>query len=811
MTAMRLFNSLLIQTLLFLTLGFSQWQSIGTVGRFEKTPTGIILNAEPAIVRISVIQPDLIRIRMTKDGLFTPDSSWAVIALSNPTPEFTLDETAPEIILKTSKLSLHISKSPCRFSFYDAAGNLLNTDELTKGMSWAGSEIAVWKQIQPEELFFGFGEKAGSFQKNGRALTMWNYDIPAYKADTDPLYETIPFFYGIRRGVAYGIFFDNTYHSFFNMGKEHPSQYSFGAVDGELNYYFIYGPKPADVLSKFSQLTGTSPIPPRWALGYQQCRWSYFPESRVREIASTFRSKNIPCDAIYLDIHYMDGYRCFTWDSTRFPDPKKMTSDLAKDGFKIVTIIDPGIKYDSSYWVYNSGMQGNHFVKYPNGDYFTGTVWPGKCVFPDFTSDAARSWWGSLYSVLLDAGIKGFWNDMNEPSVFDTPNKTFPLGVMHDDRGMKSDHRKNHNIYGMQMVRGSYDGVKRLRPKERPFILTRANYAGGNRYSAAWTGDNISSWEHLEMAIPMCLNLSISGQPFVGTDIGGFVGSPSGELYTRWLQFGAFTPLMRTHTEWGSKDQEPWSYGPEYEVINRKSIELRYKLLPYLYTQFYQAERFGTPIMRPVFYDYPDDQDLYFQNNEFLFGSDILVAPILWEGASKREVRIPAGDWYDYWTNEKISGPKYFTTSAPIDLIPLFIRAGAILPTQQVMQYTDQTAIDPLTLEIFPTKSSSTILYEDDGVSFNYQNSVYCLRKIEWLSNETKSELLIHSPEGSYRPTKRKLVAKIFDWRNKPSRVLVGKKGLAEGANGWKMDMENHTLTIHLTDTFAEQRIRIED
>jgi alpha-glucosidase len=810
MTTKRFFSLLSIQILFFLTSSISQWQSIGTIVNFEKTTGGIDLASTPAVIKISVIQPDIIRIRMSKDGVFAPDSSWAIITRGDHAEQFSVEENTQSIILKTSMLSLEISKSPCRFTFYDAGGNLLNADEPTKGIAWAGSEVAVWKQIQPEELFFGFGEKAGSFQKNGRALTMWNYDIPAYKADTDPLYEAIPFFYGIRRGVGYGIFFDNTYYSFFNMGKEDPRQYSFGATDGELNYYFIYGPKPAEVLAKFSQLIGTSPMPPRWALGYQQCRWSYYPESRVREIASTFRSKNIPCDAIYLDIHYMDGYRCFTWDSTRFPNPKKMTSDLARDGFKIVTIIDPGIKYDSSYWVFDSGMRGDHFVKYPDGKYFTGTVWPGECVFPDFTRDATRTWWGSLYAELLDAGIKGFWNDMNEPSVFDTPNKTFPLNVMHDDRGMRTDHRKNHNIYGMQMVRGTYDGVKDLRPNERPFVLTRANYAGGNRYSAAWTGDNISSWEHLEMAIPMCLNLSLSGQPFVGTDIGGFVGSPNGELYTRWLQFGTFTPLMRTHTELGSKDQEPWSYGPEYEAINRKSIELRYKLLPYLYTQFYTAERRGTPIMRPVFYDFPDDQDLYFTSNEFLFGRDILVAPILWEGATKRDVRLPAGDWYDYWTNEKISGPKYFTTNAPIDRIPIFVRAGAILPTQQVMQYADQTAIDPLTLEIFPSQKSSTLLYEDDGISFDYRNGKYCLRKIEWSSGDAKSELVMDTPEGSYKPEKRNLVVKIFDWKKKPSRVLAGNKVLVMGSTGWETDMTNHTLTIHLTDTFKEQWIRIE-
>lgn len=801
--------------LLFPQAALPQWRSIGAITRVDTTAEGLLISADPAKVRISVLAPDVVRIRMSRDGSFRPDSSWAVVRRDLGDSRFTLTDSPGALELATSKLKLRIGRSPCRLTFYDAAGNPCSEDDSAKGMSWSGNEIACWKTMPPDEFYFGFGEKAGSLGRKWKSMSMWNSDIPAYRADTDPLYQSIPFFYGVRDGRAHGIFFDNTYYSYFIMGKENPDQYSFGALDGELNYYFIYGPTPGEVLRNYSLLTGTMPLPPKWAISYQQCRYSYYPESRVREIASNFRRRKIPCDVIYLDIHYMDGYRCFTWDKSRFPDPPKLASDLSRQGFKIVTIIDPGIEQEEGYWVYDEGAKGNHFVKYPDGRYFSGKVWPGVCVFPDFTRRETREWWGSLYRGLIETGIRGFWNDMNEPSVFGVPTKTFDLNVVHDDGGQMTDHRKNHNIYGMQMSRGTREGMLKLRPNERPFVLTRASYAGGQRYAAAWTGDNISSWEHLEMAVPMCLNLSISGQPFVGTDIGGFVGSPDGELYARWLQLGVFTPLMRTHTEFGSADQEPWSYGPAYEKVNKRSIELRYRLLPYLYSQFYQASRTGIPLMRPLFFDFPDDRNTYWNERDFLFGEAFLVAPVLWPGSRKRDVRLPAGDWYDYWTGEKHAGPALVRADAPIDRIPLFVRAGSIIPTQQVMQYSDEARIDPLRLEIFPSAGSSTTMYEDDGISLNYQTGKYCLRTMAARSDAGMNELVFSNPEGAYRPARRRLEVEYHAIAASPTAVTVNAEPLTRlrkiqpgsAQAGWLYDAVKRTLTIRCEDTIGELRI----
>lgn len=497
----------------------AQWQTIGNVDSFSVAATGEVrVFSGNNILQAKALAPDLIRIRLGIDGVFQRDQSWAIAKEDWPRTTLRVSDSADRISIATSEIILDVKKRPLRLAFHDKNGNLINEDDPSKGMAWnhatgkAGTaEIRVWKVMPQAEHYYGFGEKAGSLDRRGKAMTMWNSDIPGYRGDTNPLYQSIPFFLGKNKGRAYGVFFDNSWWSSFEMGKESRSQYSFGAEAGELNYYFMWGPSPKKVLSRFAELVGRMPLPPLWSLGYQQCRWSYSPESRVREIADGFRKHRIPCDVIYLDIDYMDGYRIFTWNPKNFPAPGKLISDLANDGFRVAVIVDPGIKLDSSYHAYRSGTAGNHFLKYPDGKPFIGKVWPGDCMFPDFTSSDARAWWGRQFSTLADYGVRGWWNDMNEPSVFDGPQHTVDLNVIHDDNGLRTPHAKNHNVYGMLMTRATYEGVRALLPEERPFILTRASYAGGQRYAAAWTGDNVASWEHLEMAIPMCLNLSMSG------------------------------------------------------------------------------------------------------------------------------------------------------------------------------------------------------------------------------------------------------------------------------------------------------------
>ena len=812
----RIFGSLVLCFIITGSL-HAQWRSIGDLEAYTLEGNKVTLTSGSSSVQITVLKSDLIRVRLAPNGRFQPDQSWAVVKTHWPIVQPEVKTTESDIRIATSELVMIVKKKPLRLTFLDRDGTILNRDDEARGMCWDGAAVRVWKEMPETENYYGFGEKAGALNRKFKHMTMWNSDIPAYKADTDPLYQTIPFFYGLDRGAAYGIFFDNSSWSSFDMGKEFPDRYSFGALGGELNYYFFSGPSPRKILERFTELVGRAPLPPRWSLAYQQCRWSYYPESRVRKLASDFRSKRIPCDVIYLDIDYMEGYRIFTWSKKDFPHPKSMISDLARDGFKIAVIVDPGIKVDSLYHAYRSGLSGDHFLKYPDGKTYVGKVWPGACAFPDFSKATTRAWWGKNFEVLTEAGVRGFWNDMNEPSVFDVPSKTVELNVIHDDNGLKTPHTKNHNTYGLLMTRATYEGVRGLRPGERPFVLTRASYAGGQRYSAAWTGDNISSWEHLEMAVPVMLNLSISGQPFVGTDIGGFVGSPDGELYARWLQLGVFSPLMRTHTEWGSKDQEPWSYGPTYENINKATIELRYKLLPYIYDAMAQASATGVPPMRPLAFEYPDVVGFLTEGTQFMFGDDLLIAPVLWPGATNREVRLPKGGWYDYWSGKKYEGNTSVTVGAPINRIPIFVKAGAILPMQQVLQYSDQAPIDPLTLTFYPTDSSSSEYYEDDGHSFAYEKGEYLKRVFGQKKTERSMEILIGRVEGSYRPPDRSRLLQLLDVPKTPQsvrlsgttlpRVLLGQVRTAKA--GWAYDLSTRTIWMKMRDTWDEETISI--
>jgi alpha-glucosidase len=443
----------------------------------------------------------------------------------------------------------------------------------------------------------------------------------------------------------------------------------------------------------------------------------------------------------------MDGYRVFTWDKTRFPDPKKLVGDLKVDGFQTVLIIDPGIKVDPNYKVYAEGKRLGMFVKNPDGTELNRNVWPQASAFPDFTDPKARDWFGTQFKLHIDEGVAGFWNDMNEPGVFLTdktpkpdtfhhPDKTFPYDSPHVGDGLAGTHRRYHNVYGMQMARSTFENVKKLRPEKRPFVLTRAGFAGIQRFSAVWTGDNYASWDQLALSIPMLTNLSVSGVPFVGCDVGGFNDRPSGELYTRWLQAAVLTPFLRSHSVGWAGNKEPWEYGDEFTRINRAYIELRYKFLPYLYSLFYEHERTGQPVMRPLWYEFPADKSTYLIGDEYMAGGDVLVAPVVKEGMRNRDVYLPAGSaWVNWWTGERFEGGRQINVQAPLDRLPLFVRAGAIIPTQDVIQHTGQMLDASITLNVAagiePGKVEVAKIHEDAGDGYDYRKSGWREIRIE--------------------------------------------------------------------------------
>ena len=518
-----------------------------------------------------------------------------------------------------------------------------------------------------------------------------------------------------------------------------------------MNYYFFYGPKMAHVVEAYTDLTGVPELPPLWALGFHQSKWSYFPEKQVMNIAKKFRELRLPCDAIYLDIDYMEGFRCFTWNHRRFPNPKKMVEKLEKIGMKTVTMIDPGIKIDRDYWVYQQAMENDYFCKRADGPHFKGKVWPGECKFPDFTKPEVREWWAGLYKEMIaDIGVHGVWNDMNEPAIMDVPTKTANLDMRHDYDGNPCSHRKAHNVYGMQMVRATYDGLKKFSFPKRPFVLTRAAYAGTQRYCATWTGDNVATWEHLWIANVQAQRMCISGYSFIGTDIGGFAEQPNGELFARWVQLGIFHPFCRVHSSGDHGDQEPWSFGDEITDIVRKYLELRYELLPYLYTMFYKYIQDGLPMLQSmVFYDQADPQT-HFRTDEFLFGEQMLVVPVQEPNALGRRLYLPRGQWYDYWTDELYEGGTEKYVNSPLDTIPLFVKAGAMIPKYPVQQYVGEKPLDELIMDVyFVEGQENSTVYEDHQDGYDYKKGRFSLRKFRLRGKD--NELIIQQfKDGSF-------------------------------------------------------------
>ncbi|NQY67937.1 MAG: DUF4968 domain-containing protein [Flavobacteriales bacterium] len=721
-----------------------QKEYFGEVLKINIEEDGLKIWGASACLRIYVLSDEIIRFRLSPDSHFPQDFSYAIQPNSLEHNGFTIKEKKKEIELKTKSIKIKINKQILKLLITDLKGFVIY--ECEGGMHWeeniefGGYYVYNSHVAHENESFFGLGDKPTDFNLKGKRLRNWGSDTYGFEKSRDPLYKGIPFYMGLNNSNGYGIFFDNTFDTHFDFGYENDSVASFWAHGGELNFYYIHGPNLIDVVERYAQLTGTHYLPPLWSLGYHQCKWSYYPESVVKSLTDKFRKKKIPCDAVYLDIEYMDGFRCFTWDKESFPNPKRMIKELKESGFKTVVIIDPGIKIDNNYWVYQEGIKGNHFCKRGDGALMKGNVWPGECNFPDFTNPKVRKWWATLFKEYVEIGVDGIWNDMNEPAVFDID--TFPDDVRHDYDGNNCSHRKAHNIYGMQMVRATYEGLIKYQKNKRPFTISRSGYSGVQRYASVWTGDNVATWEHLKIANIQCQRLSISGISFVGSDIGGFTGNPNGELYTRWIQLGTFSPLFRTHSAGDEADQEPWSYGEKYEEIVKKFIELRYQLLPYIYTAFWQCTTKGTPIIKPLVFLDQNDCDTHYREDEFGFGDNIVVCPISQPMVTGRKIYLPKGNWYHYFTNQIFKGNQEVWVDCPLSSMPIFVKEGAVIPHFPIMQYVGEKKIEILTLHVYYKNGEhESIIYQDHGDNMTYKQGIYSLKKFK--TKGTKKSLMI--------------------------------------------------------------------
>ena len=749
-----------------------------SVKSFRQDGYNFIFSDGTAEVEVRVVSDEIIRVRLAPQSVFLKEFSYALSHADQVVSVYSCHEDEKSYRVQTSAVVCVINKSDFLISFEDIQGHLTNQDQSAmhweENVDFGGYYVYATKKCDEQESFFGLGDKSSDFNLRGRRFLNWNTDAYSFGKDQDPLYRTIPFYMGINQGISYGIFFDNTFKSHFDFAQEDHDKVSFWADGGEMQYYYIHGPHMMDVVKRYHTLTGTHPMPAKWTLGFHQCRWSYYPERKVKDIARNFRERKIPCDAIYLDIDYMDGYRCFTWNKKHFPDPVRMIKELAVDGFKTVVIIDPGIRVDENYRIFKEGKENNYFCRRCDDYFMEGHVWPGRCQFPDFTNPKVREWWGGLFKELVDAGVAGVWNDMNEPAVFGSG--TFPVDVRHYYDGFHGSHRKAHNIYGMQMVRSTYEGLKRLQKNKRPFTITRAGYSGVQRFASVWTGDNVASWEHLKIGIVQCQRLSISGISFCGTDIGGFSGEPDGELFTRWIQMGVFSPFMRAHSAGDTAEREPWSFGKEYEDINRKFIELRYRLLPYIYSAFWEHHRHNFPILRPLVMQEQTNVLTHSIQDIFTFGDKILVAPVTEPGATSKSVYLPAGNWYDYWTYKAYTGGQEYEIPAPIDSMPILVKAGSVIPESPLMQYVGEFEVNELLFQIYYSDYEvNSFYFEDHDDTFAYEQDIYMEKKYV-VNGDEKSMKITQSVEGLFTPRYETYDLKIIGLPFEPSKVLIDGK-----------------------------------
>ena len=796
----------------FLPCSGESWEALGKVTSTRSIPNGIEMTAGRARIAVTAINDSVVRVRVAPSGIFPKDMSWAVLqGTSSAAPAVQVSEDGNAVDIGIHAGRVRISKNPIHLMFRDAAGTVINEDDPVTALSFKDPSFRITKKMPENENYFGLGDKT-SLNLREHAYTMWNTDAYGWEESTDPLYKTIPFFIGMRQGNAYGIFLDNTWRSFFDFGKESRDRYSFGADGGEVNYYFFFGPDPKQVVASYAALTGKPPLPPLWSLGFQQSRYSYYPEARVREIARTFREKKIPADVIYLDIDYQDRNRPFTIDRQRFPNFEGMIKDLGQQGFKVIAITDLHIAHVPGYKPYDQGAAGDHFVKNPDGSTYVGKVWPGDSVFPEFSLSRSREWWGTLYKDFVGMGIAGFWNDMNEPALFERRDKTMPLATVHRlDDGSKLDHRAVHNMFGMQNSRATYEGLLKLEGNERPFVLTRATFSGGQRYAASWTGDNSSTWNHMRMSVSNLLSLGLSGFAYVGDDIGGFRGSPPPDLLTRWIALGAFNPIYRDHTEKGSADQEPWVHGPEHEAIRRKFIEQRYRMLPYIYTLAEEASRTGLPMMRPLFLEFPQEERLSGNDEEFMFGSKMLLAPKLWEFAAPYDVRFPRGEWYDYWSGTKMppgekNAGEVLKVTPGLDELPVYIRAGSILPQQPLVQNTQEVPQGPLELLVYPGEKCGGDLYLDDGHTFNYRRGEYLRTSFSCSATTANAVTVQMNPvQGSYKPWFQQIQLRIYDAKTAPQSVKVGDTA----TQNFQYDSEHKMVNVIVPFVTAGMKVEV--
>ncbi|MFG6461701.1 TIM-barrel domain-containing protein [Roseateles sp. DXS20W] len=750
-----------------------------------------VLSRGGVTLEVSAPASGIVRVRMGR-GRLPEDASWAVPAsVRRAGQPLQLRRSGARVELVSGSLTARVDTATLRVEVLDGNGQALFSD-LSGRAALAGTRgFELRARLRGDDHVFGLGDKTGGLDRKGGSFVMWNSDAYKFTQATDPLYKSVPFFMAVSdAGKAWGLFLDNPWRTRMDFGRAERDTLSLGGEGGALDYYVVGGPTPKDVLRQYAQLTGAPPLMPLWSLGFQQSKWSYRTDAEVRAIAARLRSEQLPADVIYMDIDYQDRARPFTVNGAAFPDLPKLARDLREQGLRLVLITDPHIANapGQGYAPYDTGMARDVFLRRPDGALYAGDVWPGSAVFPDFSREPVRRWWGDLYTGLTNAGVAGFWNDMNEPAIFNVPSKTMPLDVVHridsdDFAPRRASHAELHNVYGQLNSRATFEGLLRLQPDQRPFVLTRASYAGGQRYAATWTGDNVSSWQHLKMGVQQLLNLGLSGFAYAGNDVGGYAGeTPSPELLTRWFQIGAFMPLFRSHAETHRADQEPWVGPAAHVAIRRHFIAERYRLLPYLYATAEENSRTGIPLLRPVFLNFPEvlakGDRLGATEDQFMVGGDLLVAPSPTpESPGDYTVELPGPGWFDYWTGQRLDGAKVSITPR-LESLPVFVRPGAIVTRQPLVQSTAFVPTGRLELHVYPGADCRGELYADDGVSLGYRRGEFLRQTVRCEQTAEGVRIRFEPREGSGTPWWSGLTLLVHGWSGGVPKAWAGMDSL---------------------------------
>lgn len=795
-----------------------------------------------ARLRVEAISPGIARLRLT-EAEFAPDRPWDVVRTGLPSANPTVTAAGGGAVLELDGMRIELDGADGSFAIRGSDGRSwlaqasparwgrarlaklglphLEGDALPPGPD--GVLLLQELTLDPDDRLWGFGQRTGGLDRRGRRLTHWTTDAAdiGQHRGADHLYQAHPLFLAAQPGRAFGAFLHVSHFSRFDAGHDHPDRLGIEALGGELDLFLFAGPTPADVVEQITRLTGRPLLPPHWALGFHQSRWGYRSGTEVVALVDTFRDRDLPLDVVHLDIDYMRGFRSFTWDPERFPDPAGLVDEIHARAARVVTIVDPGVKDEpgAGYAPADELLTRGYALRNSDGSAFRGYVWPDRALFPDFAREDVRLWWGGQHSESLVAmGVDGIWNDMNEPTVFDRPfdsgtsrMRPFPLGLSHGDEGGRASHLEVRNLYGALEGQATYEGLVRLRPQARPWVLTRSAYVGSQSSCVSWMGDNCSWWEHLALSVPQLLSMGLSGSPHAGVDIGGFFDNAQPELFARWMELGTFYPFMRDHAALGTRSQEPWAFGEEVEAVARSALALRYRLLPYLITLAHEAAECGAPLMRSLGYAFPDEVGTFDIDDAFLLGPWLLVAPVTGPRRRWREMVLPKGRWLDWWTGTALGADaedrtRAVAVEAPLGRPALALRAGALLPLGNVRANTAEP-LGELRVVVVPAERSAYTVVEDDGTSHAWRDGGMARTALTMRRREQRLELVVGARSGAFRPAARRLVVELrlpgppvrlsvdgeersASWEAERSAALVW----------WQDDGREHTVTVTLPE-----------